>query len=137
MSEFITIKNDHDIQQLFDKVHYFHDSIIRQCMTQSIGYVDSLFGMYGDVEPFNAKIFIQSQFSESPCIEIYLYRVSKLLLKDVFISEASGKTKDQRIFISFSCSSEQDIQFNNFDIIAEDMKYRILDQSFLGERLIF
>ena len=137
MSEFKTIKTDSDLQNLFVEVNYFHDSIIRQCITQSIGYVDDQSWMHGDVEPFNAKMFLQSQFPESSCIEIHFNRVCRLLLKDVFIYEASGKIEDQKIFISFSLSHEENILCNDYDIIAEEMKYRILDQSYLGEKLMY
>jgi len=137
MSEFTTIKNNDDLQKFFSEVGYLHDSMIRQCTIQSIGYVDDDFLMYGDAEPFNVKIFIQSQFSESPCIEIHLFRVYKLLIKDVSISDSCGKIEGQKIIMSFSCSDEEQlIHRNDYDVIAEEMKYRILDKSFLGKKLM-
>ena len=137
MCEFKTVKSNTDLQTFFHEVNFFHDSMIRQCTTQSIGYVDHQAWMYGDTEPFNAKLFIQSQFPESPCIEIHLYRVSRLLLEEIFLSEACGKLDDQKIFISFYHSSVENVMFNDFSLVAEEMKYRILDKSHLGEKLVF
>ena len=91
MTEYITINDNDDLQKFFYEVDNLHDSIIRQCTIQSIGYVNDQFLMYGDAEPFHAKIFIQSQFSRSPCIEICLQRVYQLQIKGVFISDACGK----------------------------------------------
>jgi len=111
--------------------------MIRQCATQSVGYIDHQSWMVGDAQLFNAKLFIQSQFSGSPCIEIHFDRVSKLLLENVSIDEACGKFEDQKVFISFSLINEESFLHNGYDIIAEEIKYRILDKSFLGEGLAF
>jgi len=109
MPEFTVVKNNHDLENFFCEVAYLHDSIIRQCAIQSIGYVDEQLFMYGDMEPFHAKVFIQSQFSESPCIEIHFLRVHQLLLKDVFISTACGKVENQNIWLSFTRSEDEGI----------------------------
>jgi hypothetical protein len=135
MNSEIQITNDDELAQFLYLVDNFHDTIIKECKINSIGYVDQAYNMYGDTERYNVHIFMQSQFCDIHGIEIKFKQVTKFSLPCITFFSPEGKIEGGRILFNFFKKAElsnKDEQHNHYDIIADYMYYRLLDSNCLG-----
>ncbi len=121
------ISTNDQLQEFLRQVDYLHDAIIRECAIVARGYVDTEYRLFGDTEPFDAKIFIQTQSSEVPAIEIEFNGVTRFCVDEPFDLMPSGVIDQAGVHFSFVTGTGEEPQ-----VVASAMRYRLLDSSCLG-----
>lgn len=120
------IKSQADLERFFDDVAGLHESILKEMSLISRGFVDKEGSCHGDCEPFDARLFFQQQrIGEALGIEIILTNVTHMLIIDTDLEFQDNE-------IQFDCN---EIRFGH--IAAQYMKYRILGNEYLGNKLFW
>lgn len=117
------------MREFLQQVDSFHDALIRECGLTARGFVDKDYYLHGDAEPFDARVFLQTQASEVPGIEIEFEGVERFCVDQPFDLRPSGSIESGEVRFSFTTSASHEPQ-----IIASAMRYRFLDSAYLGEK---
>ena len=135
------IKTQDQVQELMDKVLFFHDSCIKEMKYVSGAYVTDTLAMY----PINDKrvlsVLIQRQFNDIPTLELQFTGVKYLKLcpnGPEFTSEILGATiilkEDSIIWCDYDNLTEDQMdEYASTVICAECMRWRIIDDE-MGDR---
>ncbi|MGI6123705.1 MAG: hypothetical protein ACOYIG_05850 [Acetivibrionales bacterium] len=107
----------------------FHDALIRECALVALGFVDTECRMHGDTEPFEASVFLQTQASDVPGIQIEFDGVTRFTIDRAFDLRPSGSIRAGEVRFSFTATAGEKPQ-----VIARGMRYRFLDKTCLGQR---
>lgn len=126
---YTTIERQEDFEVFFNSVNWFHDSILRELSLVSRGYVDVDRKMWGDCEPSDLRLILQTQSDKAPCVEIIFEDVNLCSFLPDNIIEPSGTLKDGTIIFYLNKNTSP-------TAIAKHMKYRILSNKYLGKNLI-
>ena len=123
------ITTNEALNEFLNQADSFHDAIIRECGLVARGYVDEERWLHGDTEPFNARVFLQTQFDDVPGIEIEFDGVTRFCVDRPFGLRPSGFVEEGRVNFSFTALGAKESQ-----IAATAMRYRFLDKTCLGEK---
>jgi len=125
----IEITSIEALNEFLGQADNFHDAIMRECGIVARGFVDSERLLHGDTEPFDALVFLQTQFEDIPGIEIEFDGVTRFCLDKSFDLRPSGFVKQGEVRFSFTSTGSKEPQ-----VIATAMRYRFLDKACLGTR---
>ena len=129
---FIEIDSQNAFDRFLSTVDYLHDAILREIGVLARGYVDSELRMFGDADPYDARLVFQVQSAHTPCVEIIFIDVEEIAIRPAQILSPSGRYTDGEITLILG-----EIFSGAFlGVRAKGMKYRILDHSFLGVETI-
>jgi hypothetical protein len=123
----IGINTNEELSEFLGKTDYFSDTIIRECALVARGYVDHDHSMANFLDPYDAKVFLQTQFSDTPGIELEFEGVHRFGVKLPSNLAPRGALVDGRIEFSFIADQHDEPQ-----IVADAMRYRLLDCGCLG-----
>lgn len=119
------------MREFLQQADNFHDALIRECGLTARGFVDRDYRLHGDTEPFDARVFLQTQASEVPCMEIEFEGVKRFCIEQPFDLRPSGSIERGEVRFSFTPCATHEPQ-----VIALAMRYRFLDGAYLGEKRI-
>ena len=128
-SGFSTISNQACLDAFLERVDYLHDAMLRELVILSRGYVDERGFMFGDVEPYDARLIFQSQSPDSPCIELICEDVQKLAIAPRFPLDPSGSVAESGTVLYLAKGTCSD----RYMVAAKAMRYRVHGRSLLGE----
>ena len=123
------IATNEGMSEFLRSTDYFHDALIRECALVAVGFVDAERRLYGDTEPFNARVFVQTQAEDISGIEIEFEGVTRFHIDQPFDLEPSGSIEQGQVLFSFTTGVRTEPQ-----VIAKAMRYRVMDRTCLGER---
>ncbi len=123
------VRTTEELNEFLRRADNFHDALIRECAVVARGFVDAEYRLYGDMEPFDVCVFLQTQASDTPGIEIAFDGVARFCLDQPFDLSPSGLIGQGGVRFSFTTSVGGEPQ-----VIASAMRYRFLDRTCLGQR---
>lgn len=138
--KYYLLQNELDLCKLLS---YFDDSIVRKCEITTHGYVDKNYCMYNDYGNFDLRMLLQIQDVEIPSIQIKFWNVSKFKFNEIVIPDPWCVKHNNMYYVTYNktalstCIQEENYQDYDWDIIAENIGYCILDNNFLGEYVNF
>jgi hypothetical protein len=121
------IRTTEELVAFLRQVDNFHDAIVRECSLLAHGFVDEEYNMHGDAKPFDAKVFLQTQFAELPGLEIEFSSVSHFYVEDIMGLRPGGSIENGIVRFSFVERHTKEPQ-----VVASGMRYRLLDKACLG-----
>ena len=127
------VKSVDDIHHLLQQVNYFHDSLLREISVLSRGFVNEKLWMYGDSEPFDARLIFQMQNEIIPCIELIFEDILEIRLHPSALMEY-GIRMDDNHFVMYQQDEKTNIIERDL-IRSKYLRYRLLDRSLLGSEL--
>ena len=123
------IATNEEMSEFLRSTDNFHDALIRECALVAVGFVDAEHRLFGDTEPFNARVFVQTQAEDVSGIEIEFDGVTRFHVDQPFDLQPSGSIERGEVLFSFTAGARTEPQ-----VIAKAMRYRIMDKACLGER---
>jgi len=121
------ISTNKEMNGFLSRADHFHDTIIREISIVARGYVDAEYSLHGDLDPFDARVFLQTQFSDMPGIELRFDEVTRFCVYPPYDLAPSGIVEEGRVRFSFTPLRDEELQ-----VVASAMRYRFLDSSCLG-----
>lgn len=70
MDEFVDILDESGFKRFLDAVEGLHDGLVREVAFVARGYVSPDLEMWGDTDPADVRLIIQTQNPRVPCVEI-------------------------------------------------------------------
>lgn len=120
------------LDRFLDDVHHFHDTVLRELALLARAYVDDELHMFGDADPYDARLVFQMQSADTPCVELVFEGVTEISFWSKMVLSPSGRYAEDGITVVLAKPFGGDF----FGVKAQGAKYRVLDRSFLGQETL-
>jgi hypothetical protein len=117
---FTVVENQNMLGKLFSELDYFHDALIKKVSLFTDAYIDKNGFMFGDGDPYHARLLIQFQSLNGGGIELVFHNVETINIAVNFPLVPSGLIDRDKVVLSLS----QEPYASRFMIVAKQLLYR-------------